>query len=275
MERVMALATLGDLARYVLYKLDARLFTDACSALTTDELVSLYVDGVMEPYKVQRSLLTQASPWFVKALDERFQEGQNLKLEFPDTKQETLEFFLRWLFKPTEPWPPYKLSEMSRQLLHDQQLAAVRLWIFADKHFIPALQDVAMRNLFEFLRSAYPQIDTVYEAYENSQSTSPLRKIMMTNLLRGLKSKANEGEGFTADEVEVLKNIQGFTSDLAKQLMVVVQWADLRVSNTDVKEYLVNEKGGQDKTDPPHALYRQEDMGLKAAIFYPDDDLDV
>lgn len=72
--------------------------TDVSSALKTDEMVSLYGDNIPDGYKVQRTLLTSASPWFVKGLDGQFQEARNLRLRFADTTQDTLELFLCWLF---------------------------------------------------------------------------------------------------------------------------------------------------------------------------------
>ena len=211
-------------------------------------MISLYVDGKSVPYRVQRTLLVQASPWFAKALDERFEEGQTLELRFPETTQKTLEHFLRWLFDRVNPWPPYDTMTLSQLETGRRQLIAVRVWIFAERHFIPALQDLAMRNLYTLLARLFPHNITVREAYENSPPNSAMRKIMMREVTEGLRSKQQGLDGYDAAELEELCNVPGFTSDLAQQFAAVLHKRKHEVDVPGVDEYLVN--NGRNEGEP-------------------------
>lgn len=118
---------------------------------------------------------------------------------------------------------------------------AVRLWIFGDKHFLPELQNIAMRRLHDLLTVEYPSIETVLVAYENSPPKSVLRKIMMRDLLMGLKGKEENPacEGYLPDDLEELNGVPGFASDLAQILASVLRRHNHIVNHQDVEAFLI------------------------------------
>jgi len=93
---------------------------------------------------------------------------------------ETFEQFIYWLFfgqlEPRgESEAPRTTDSASLQKL---QLLAVRLWAFADEHEMRRLQDEAMRYLYDAVEVAFPAMEIIKEACEQSAPKSVMRKIM-------------------------------------------------------------------------------------------------
>jgi hypothetical protein len=92
-----------------------------------------------------------------------------LELRFPDISKETLELFLSWLFNRALFNHAKDVDLLSKVDVWDEQLACVRLWVFADKHFIPALQNHVMRRLHDLVHlGSSPPFHIIREAFENT-----------------------------------------------------------------------------------------------------------
>ena len=177
-------------------------------------------------YSIQRTILTDASEWFKKALDERYIVGHQLTLRFPDTDTQTIDYFLYYLIRGevpfTKPTPGYDLVSI------DGELVAIRLWIFGDRHFLPKLQDEAMKHLHFFSSLRYPNMDQVKESLENSTSGSTLDFYMVEALISGLCLKAQtcatgvsgeKAQGYSIEEVTTaLEGIPGVMAELLQGL---------------------------------------------------------
>ena len=183
-------------------------------------MVTVIVGEKGDSYTIQKALLTNASKWFVSALNERFTEGKELTLRFPDTEPEVIQYFFYFLIRGTAPLNA--LSNNSGKDKHNQ-LLAVRIWAFGDKHFLPGLQNKAMKHLFECFgygnTNQYPEIATVSEAFATSRNASTMRRFMMILLVAGLRCKYRMATaGYTTAEIEVLEGIPGLVGHLANEL---------------------------------------------------------
>lgn len=112
-------------------------------------------------------------------------------LRFPDTPTEVIEMFIYWMFhgyldcpNPADriALPYYLLSQTT--LIESQTLLFVRLWIFADRHFIPNLQNLAMNCLEAYTQMSRPTPPTIQEVFERTMPHSQLREFMVKHVMR-------------------------------------------------------------------------------------------
>ena len=69
-----------------------------------------------------------------------------------------------------------------------EQFGYVRLWVFADKHFVPELQNTAMQRLHYLVSGGvYPSVPTIRTAYENTPPGSAMRAMVMDVVSSGFK----------------------------------------------------------------------------------------
>ena len=170
-------------------------------------------------YKIQRALLVNASVSFEKALTGNWKEATELKLVLEDIDIEVVEQFLYFLIRGEVQLPPRNAQN---------ELLAVRLWVFADKYFLPKLQNLVMRHLYwchspHITDSAYPSIRTITEALNTSMPGSALYKFMMSMLVTGLR-EGNMYEGdmgqYTSDEIQLLERLPGVLTKVLKTVML-------------------------------------------------------
>lgn len=164
-------------------------------------IVVLTEDRSEVTYTAQRTLLANSSPWFAKALDVRFREGRNCTLHLPEESSEVVEHFLYWLFNGTLALSD-NVDSAQVDVVHHAQLLATRLWIFGDKHFLPRLQNQAMKLLHRLLQLAFPTISMIAEAYNNSPPESGLRKIMLGEVMMGYFNMYLPGERFNTRDLQ-------------------------------------------------------------------------
>jgi hypothetical protein len=215
-------ATVGTIAEYVNRAISCILTMRLMSAraLSDEHLITLSVEGNEKTYKVQRTILLQASSWFQKALSEQYQEGSSKKINFLETDPQTVENFLYWLITGSSPFATEGELEDIRQ---PQDLAATRLWIFADKLFIPKLQNIAMKALFASQENQIPTLDAIREGCQGSVQGSGLRRYFMLWVMRGLRNGYhNANSAYLPDHLDSMGSIPGFTSDLAALLTTVM-----------------------------------------------------
>lgn len=151
-------------------------------------MVTIFAGEEEKPYKIQRTLLTDAS----EVLEAEIVEGGNDTLSFPDTDPRVIEYFLYFLLRGNAP-----LNAASETGDHDylNQLLAIRIWEFGDDWFLPKLQNQAMRHLTStFRRETYPAIATVKESLECTKPESEMCMFMMSQLMSGLHRRARQRE---------------------------------------------------------------------------------
>lgn len=201
-------------------------------------------------YKVQRTLLKNASSWFGAALKPYFTEGQEGILRFPDTPTMVVEASLYWLFHGKLPlhdilealgFSKPGLKTVSER--HVQELA-VRIWMFGEQHLVPRLQNEAMRALHHSVAKQYPTLSIVKEAYEGSPPGCVLRKLMLRVVVKGWKRSLTESEKgyYQAPELEALGGVAGFMADFATELGRHIAKVEIRSKDPDKAElYFVSE----------------------------------
>ena len=99
-----------------------------------------------------------------------------------------------------------------------------------------------MRQLYSALKSAYPKIGVLHEAYEASSHASPMRKIMMREVIAGLSAPKR---GYKPCQLETLAGAAGFTTDLAQELATIMYEGCHDVWLPPVGVYLVDESRGK------------------------------
>ena len=202
-------------------------------------------------YKIQRTPSVNASPWFEKALSGNWAESNDKKVVFRDVDPTVMEYFLYYLMRGEI---GITVQSQQNELLYSQQdeLTAVRLCVFADKHFLPKLQNHAMNYLHAVMGRThndrpYTCINTIAEALEASTPGSPLYRFKMAVLTTGLNNGSvyEDTRGsiihmgkYTSEEVVVLERIPGVMTTLLFQSMLGGKSAPRRLR---LEELLVEE----------------------------------
>lgn len=161
--------------------------SDITRSLKDEGLIALYVEECKEPYHVQRTLLSRTSKWFEGALS-KMTGDQKHEIRFADTSTETLELFLFWLLEGTVACIGEGNTEDTYKPELEELSAQVGLWIFADRHLIPHLQNAVMRRLDELSTDnlIYPSLPAIRYAYLHSTPNSCLRRFMIDQVSRGI-----------------------------------------------------------------------------------------
>lgn len=97
--------------------------------------------------------------------------------------------------------------------IEEQQTRLVDLWIFAERCYIPALQNEAMRCLLLYLRLFRPCVEPVRLAMEQCSDCSPLRRLIIREATADLVTKQYDWK-----ERRQLEAIPGFMHDFADEL---------------------------------------------------------
>jgi hypothetical protein len=194
-------------------------------------LIELTVEGGTKSLFVQQTLLLQASEWFENALKDRFKEGITGTINFSETDQATLERFVYWVL--TKGQPLVSICKDGPCICtgpclpaEEHATASVRLWVFAHKHFLPQLQNMAMTALFDSASSPI-KIETIQEAYQGSPDNSKLRRFMIGRIIEALKTGPGEPGGISAGDLEIFAGIPGFITDIShhfRKYMVARDW---------------------------------------------------
>ncbi|CAK4032122.1 hypothetical protein D0862_13151 [Lecanosticta acicola] len=202
-------------------------------SLVHDELITICMaNNRNKPIKVSRALLTAASPWFQSALDKKFKEGEERVLRFPDAECDTVTEFLFWLFNARQLSDSFADQVGSATAVSNAQLRDVQLWIFADMHCLPDLCGAAMRDLHCKLSIQWPSTEVVRTAFEGTAADSPLRRVILKEVVFGMRSRAkgDVSAGFSLGELEKLMDLPGFAVALMKELgkcLVELSWQDI------------------------------------------------
>lgn len=160
------------------------------SGLESDELINIIIshDPTTErTVKVQRFVLTKASPYFAKALNSNFKEGQTKTLRFPGTDPRIVEYFLRFLF--------YDDAGMhGAKHPGSDPLLGIRLWVFGDQHMVHFFKNWSMTYLHKLAINQTQDftIEIIHEALNNSEPSSPLWDLILGILLLGLNKSTSK-----------------------------------------------------------------------------------
>lgn len=102
------------------------------------------------------------------------------------------------------------------------QEAYARLWVFADKHMIPALENRVLGEFYSPFGRTFPAISTIRYVYENTGPGSSARQLMIDLLCSGLARPLEEQKDsskvvfhYSGEDVGSMGEIPGFTEDLA------------------------------------------------------------
>ena len=127
--------------------------------------VDVHFGDETKSFPVHKNFLTHYSPFFKKALDGNFLEGQTQTVNLHDTKPRAFGLFLGWIHTQKVE-NEHGLPPRNADLIH--------LWILADKLLIPALQNEAIQIMNSTncsgVSSSFPTL------YENTMQDSPLRR---------------------------------------------------------------------------------------------------
>lgn len=262
----MAQSTIADLIRYGLREAYIRSNSKANrpSRLEVDELVTIAVgqEGTEKPpkeYRIQRTLLINASEWFDKALRNDWKEGQDRKLSFPGTDPQVVEVFLYYLICGVK---PFDIDDIDDGTPGCQRLA-VRIWIFGDEHFLPKLQNHAMEQLYSHFGnygegSSSLEVETMRETFEGCAIDSHLYTFMYHKLNTGLqervkydismastpdRQKLSKPGGLDIKDVELLEGCPGLFKKLARVVVRLMSTPNCEYIVRPLEDYLV--PGGQ------------------------------
>ena len=123
------------------------------------------------PSSPTKTLISSAGPFFTKAFDSNFEEGQQQRLGLPEDDPATVNGFIQWLYIGCYSLPDDR--EGFFELL-------VRLHTFADKVFAAGLKEDIIRFFF-FLRCEdwVPELKTSQFLSRTTPEHSTLRSLMV------------------------------------------------------------------------------------------------
>lgn len=131
----------------------------AIRRLQSDQLVKLRLDDVDATYNVPKAILCDASPYFVSALEGRYQEASTQTLPIPGTDHDTLMLFLYWACGKKIPQeltqepsdPELRLREGGDLIRYGSanQQRMIRLWCFSDACFMSKAPEPSYVDVFD------------------------------------------------------------------------------------------------------------------------------
>ncbi|KAI5212715.1 hypothetical protein AUEXF2481DRAFT_31217 [Aureobasidium subglaciale EXF-2481] len=130
--------------------------------------VTLVVGAKKKSYTLHKDLLIFYSDFFRAALYGSFKEAEEQRVELPEVDEEVFETFQLWLY--------------TRRLDHAEVsfMTITRLWVFADQHQIPLLQNYAMDLMFERrVKKNCFDTSTINFVYNNTVAGSHLRRAVI------------------------------------------------------------------------------------------------
>lgn len=190
--------------------------------LKDDVLVSIILENSHETFTIQKTLLSDASEYFNKALNGGFKEAQKHVMRLPGCDIETLHLFMYWLYKHDLPDVVTIVDELpsrtteTKARVTELQLKLVRLWTFADKYLMPKLQNATMIQLLEIFSIAYCRAETASLAFNSSTQGAKIRTAVLHAVLYHQRpdrqTNAYNEQKYNEDAMNVLGATPGFLS---------------------------------------------------------------
>ncbi|MCJ1393106.1 hypothetical protein MMC18_005978 [Xylographa bjoerkii] len=173
-------------------------------------MVTIKVGPKAKIYRYSRDLLTKKVPWFAKALDGKFKEGQSKEggeetISLPEEEPAVFDLFLAWLHTGLIPavrgayFFHYLESGMDRSAdsLRVFEISYHRLGYMAEKFILPELQNVVLNGVYAAKKCGEHTLDTSHAWFTNLRKRDEL-----------------EIQEFLVDVLELAAYMPGFCSTL-------------------------------------------------------------
>ncbi|CAD0056030.1 unnamed protein product [Aureobasidium pullulans] len=147
--------------------------TKAASVLSS-EPAKIVVGPEEREFLIHKGLLCHYSEYFRGALSGSFKEGLEGAVPMPQEDPYLFEIVVSWCYTR-------KLQDMADKAGSEMDyLDLINLWIFGDKHIIPALQNAVM-DAFMQKNAAVKHIPSCYilHIYENTMPRSQMRRVVI------------------------------------------------------------------------------------------------
>jgi hypothetical protein len=141
---------------------------------------------------LHKDLLCYYSDFFRAAFDGSFREAFERKIELPDVETDVFEAFQFWLYTQGLPGNEFDPDE-----IHPEWSLLVKLWIFGDQHQTPLLQNHVLDVMWSKITDSGNPLFMIEYVYENTTSSSPLRKVVIDLMLHRAEMGQMPGEDFT------------------------------------------------------------------------------
>ena len=142
----------------------------------SDTLIRIDVGtgSAMRTFSVLGGYLCFYSGYFSAALNGRYIESQDSQVKLSTEDPQIFELFRNWIH--TRQF--YQSTLAPSQLLPFKMIA--KLWVFADAHVVPLLQNVASDIMVEKIKDTrtFPSLDDLTYIYGNTIDTSRLRLLI-------------------------------------------------------------------------------------------------
>lgn len=186
------------------------------SSIAPDSLITIVPDGSTKTFSVSKAILCDTSEFFVKALNGDFKEAHKSTLRFPGFGVETVEWFLFWAHKR-------HLPDFETQILGSDkgdensardaaQTTLISIWVFADAHLVPKLQNEAMSQLVYLTADWHTPALVVRHGYNIAPKGSALSEFVMDEA-RYMYFSTPASFGFGDHDLENLALLPGFMID--------------------------------------------------------------
>lgn len=142
-------------------------------------MVEILVGPSEHAFRVHKTVLCGKIPYFDKMFNGGFKEAQEQYANLPDDDPDAFGLFLEWLYVGRIPPIPRK-SISNNEERTKMHLDRIKLYCFAEKIMAPTIMDSTITSIIRahIRNNTSPGFLTIEFAYQNSPSTSCLRKYM-------------------------------------------------------------------------------------------------
>lgn len=116
------------------------------------------------------------------------------------------------------------------------QLLCVDIWLFADEHFIPKLQNEAMRDLYKSVQDNGASTPTLITMLENAPEQSQIGRLAMNELVESIRTG-----NWERPLMRGLEDLPEIHMELTERLAQIAYFADGEWPLDDVSTYLVED----------------------------------
>lgn len=136
-----------------------------------DTTVQIIVGQNKKAFTIHKGILYNVTPYFRAAFEGQFLESPKQVLEFPEEDETLFRHFQLWVYTKDILEDGEEIDTMNWKVLVD-------LYIFGDKYGVSELQNAAINLLIDKRASSrIIPVGTFNHVYENTQASSPLRKL--------------------------------------------------------------------------------------------------
>lgn len=137
-------------------------------------------------FLVHKNFAYHHSPVLKAAFESTFIEGETQTYKIDDVTPATFTLFVQWLYTQNVVHNP--ITEDVSGAINQHWHSLIHLWVLAEKLMVPRLQNITINAIEKFRKSSLTlPLNEFDYVYENTDTGSPLRRILVEQCIRFLE----------------------------------------------------------------------------------------